>query len=179
MFYKTLKTMKLLNTQIILAIITTTLFSCTTQEQIQCDELFQTKVELEKNVEMYVTVRERVFDERNISLIDTLFFDPNATVITSNGNIEGIDAFKDYYSNFLTGFSDAEFKVIDAFGQGDRTVKHWQFKGTHDGEFFGIPATDKEVDLKGTTLVTMKNGRVMYEEDYFDNYSLLKQIGLL
>jgi steroid delta-isomerase-like uncharacterized protein len=171
--------MKHIKIYMALAIIITSIFGCTTQEQIQCEELFQTKVELEKNVEMYATVWERVVDERNISLIDTLFFDPNATVITSNGNVEGIDAFKDFYSNYVTGFSDAEFKVIDAFGQGDRIVKHWQFKGTHDGEFFGIPATNKKVDLKGTTLVTMKNGRVMYEEDYFDNYSLLKQIGLL
>ena len=45
-----------------LAIIITSIFGCTTQEQIQCEELFQTKVELEKNVEMYATVWERVVD---------------------------------------------------------------------------------------------------------------------
>lgn len=25
------------------------------------------------------------------------------------------------------------------FGQGDRIVKYWSFKETHDGELFGIP----------------------------------------
>ena len=65
--------MKLIKIYMALAIITTSIFGCTTQEQIQCEELFQTKVELEKNVEMYATVWERVVDERNISLIDTLF----------------------------------------------------------------------------------------------------------
>lgn len=155
------------------------LTSCGTNNKENCDELSQSKTELEKNVLMYTTVWERVFKERDISLVDTLFFDPKVTVITQNENIVGIDEFKDFYNNYLIGFSDAEFKVIDGFGQGDRIVKHWQFIGTHDGDFFGIPATNKKVNLKGTTLVTMKNGRVLYEEDYFDNYSFLLQLGLL
>ena len=164
----------------LLAVLTIVLLtSCESNDQDQCDALSQSKAELENNVAMYTTVWERVFTERDISLIDTLFFDPKVTVITQNGNIEGIEAFKDFYNNYLDGFSDAEFKVIDGFGQGDRIVKHWQFVGTHDGAFFGIPATNKKVDLKGTTLVTMKNGRVLYEEDYFDNYSFLTQLGIL
>ena len=164
----------------LLAVLTIVLLtSCGSNDQDQCDALLQSKAELENNVAMYTTVWERVFTERDISLIDTLFFDPKVTVITQNGNIEGIEAFKDFYNNYLDGFSDAEFKVIDGFGQGDRIVKHWQFVGTHDGAFFGIPATNKKVDLKGTTLVTMKNGRVLYEEDYFDNYSFLTQLGIL
>ena len=134
------------------------------------------KVELEKNVEMYAKVWERVVDERNISLIDTLFFDPNATVITSNGNIEGIDAFKDFYSNYVTGFSDAEFKVIDAFGQGSKLIKHWNFKGRHTGDFFGIPATGNLLNLSGTTIVTMREGRIAKEHDFFDMKSMLDQL---
>ena len=58
----------------------------------------------------------------------------------------GIDAFKAYYNNYLTGFSDAEFNIVDVFGQGDKIVKHWNFKGTHDGDFFGIPPTGKKID---------------------------------
>src|SRR5438477_351890 len=30
---------------------------------------------------------------------------------------------------------------------GNKLVKHWNFKGTHTGTFFGIPATDKKVDI--------------------------------
>ena len=155
------------------------LTSCGTNNKENCDELSQSKSELEKNVSMYTTVWERVFTERDISLIDTLFFDPKVTVVTQNGNIEGIEEFKNFYNNYLIGFSDAEFKVIDGFGQGNRIVKHWQFIGTHDGDFFGIPATNKKVNLKGTTLVTMKKGRVFNEEDYFDNYSFLMQLRLI
>ena len=91
----------------------------------------------------------------------------------------GIDAFKAYYNNYLTGFSDAEFNIVDVFGQGDKIVKHWNFKGTHDGDFFGIPPTGKKINLIGTTLVLMKDGKILQEQDFFDNYSLLSQLGLL
>jgi len=85
----------------------------------------------------------------------------------------------EYYGNYLIGFSDAEFNFIDVFGDGDKLVKHWNFKGTHDGELFGIPATNNKVDINGTTIVLMKDGRILQEQDFFDNYSFLKQLGLL
>jgi hypothetical protein len=106
-------------------------------------------------------------------------FDSEVTVVTSTGNITGIAAFKEYYNNYLTGFSDAEFTIIDLFGQGDKLVKHWSFKGAHDGDLFGIPATNNKVDITGTTLVLMKNGKVIQEEDFFDNHSFLTQLGLI
>ncbi|MBL6591999.1 MAG: ester cyclase, partial [Flavobacteriaceae bacterium] len=65
------------------------------------------------------------------------------------------------------------------FSQGDMLVKQWHFKGTHDGEFFGIPATNKTLDLTGTTIVKMKDGKVLQEQDFFDNYTFLSQLGLL
>ena len=58
-------------------------------------------------------------------------------------------------------------------------VKQWHFKGTHDGDFFGIPPTNKQLDLTGTTIVKMKDGKVLQEQDFFDNYTFRSQLGLL
>ena len=44
---------------------------------------------------------------------------------------------------------------------------------------FGIPATNNTVDISGATLVTMKDGKILKEQDYFDNHSFLIQLGLL
>lgn len=88
----------------------------------------------------------------------------------------GIEATIDYYKNYLTGFSDIEWNIIDAFGQGDRIVKQWNFKGKHTGDFFGIPASGNYLDLSGTTIVTMKDGKIAKEHDFFDMKSLLDQL---
>ena len=78
--------------------------------------------------------------------------------------------------NYLNGFSNIEFTIIDAFGQGDKIVKHWNFKGVHTGVFFGIPATGNKLNLSGTTLVEMKDGKIAKEQDFFDMQSMISQL---
>ena len=46
----------------------------------------------------------------------------------------------------------------------------------------GIPSPSGKINLYGVTLVTMvtmKNGKVLKEQNYFDNYSFLSQLGLI
>ena len=153
--------------------------SCAQQPSEECQTLETANTQIQKDIVTYKTVWDRVFLERDINLIDTDSFDEQATVVTATGNVTGIDAFKGYYNNYLTGFSDAEFTFINIFGQGENIVKHWNFKGTHDGEMFGIPATGHKVDISGTTIVKMKDGKILQEQDFFDNHSFLSQLGLL
>ena len=145
----------------------------------ECVALVKTNDQVEKNINTYKTAWDAFFETRDSNAINTDSFDKQATVVTASENIIGIDAFRDYYNNYLTGFSDAEFSFIDIIGQGDQLVKNWNFKGTHDGEMFGIPPTNNKVDISGTTIVTMKDGKVLQEQDFFDNHSFLMQLGLL
>ena len=153
--------------------------SCNQQPSEECQNLETANAQIQNDIKTYKTVWDKVFLERDINLINSDSFDENVIVVTATGNLNGIDAFKGYYNNYLTGFSDAEFTFIDIFGQGDNIVKHWNFKGTHDGEMFGIPATGNKLDISGTTIVKMKDGKILQEQDFFDNHSFLSQLGLL
>ena len=112
-----------------------------------------------------------------------MFNDSNFTkdviMHASPSDVIGIDSARAYYANFLTGFSNIQFTIEDVFGQGDKLVKHWRFKGTHTGNFFSIPPTGKTVDIDGTTLVRMSNGKIAEEKDFYDNYEFLNQLGLI
>ena len=143
-------------------------------------KLESNQAQLEANLLMYETVWDKVINGRQIALINSDSFDQNVTAVaTSAGDIIGIENFKNYYNNYLTGFSDAEFTIIDAFGQADKIVKHWNFKGTHDGDFFGVPATGKRVDVSGVTLVKMKAGKIAAEQDFMDLLDFYTQLGLM
>lgn len=134
---------------------------------------------VEKNIKMYSQTWDDIINTGNLELINNTNFTDNITMIMSPENIVGIDGFKDYYSNFVTGFSDVEFTIKDIFGQGDKIVKHWNFKGKHTGEFFGIPATGNMVDVEGTTLVKMQDGKIAQEQDFMDNMIFLQQLGIV
>lgn len=164
---------------VLLSFTTLLLAGCNQPVNEACEALAETNALTEKNIEVYKTAWTAFFENRDSSALNAESFDEQATIITATGNITGLDAFRDYYTNYLTGFSDAEFTFIDVFGHGDKLVKHWNFKGTFDGEMFGLTATNKKLDLSGTTIVTMKDGRVLSEEDFFDNHTFLTQLGLL
>lgn len=128
---------------------------------------------------MYTTTWDNIINNGQIDQINDQNFDENVIMVASPENIVGIKDFKAYYQNYLTGFSDITFDIISVFGQGDKIVKHWRFKGKHTGDFFGIPATGKTVDLEGVTLVQMKNGRIAQEQDFLDNMAFMQQLGLV
>ena len=139
----------------------------------------QEDLKLSENVKTYQEAWSQFFDERNMEIINNEYFTEDVTVVIPGDNIIGIEGTKNYYGNFLTGFSDAEFTFVDIFGQGDKLVKHWNFRGTHDGDFFGIPPTGKSLNLYGTTLILMEDGKIKQEQDFFDNLDMLTQLGLM
>lgn len=134
--------------------------------------------QVEENISMYSTVWDEIINEGKLDLINDINFDSEITLIATPDNVVGIKAFKEYYSNFTTGFSNADFKIVDIFGQGDKLVKHWRFKGTHSGDFFGIPPTGKTIDIEGTTIAIMKEGKIAQEQDFMDNLSFMAQLGI-
>lgn len=135
--------------------------------------------QVQDNIAMYSQTWDDIINKGDLEIINDKNFTDDITLVSRPENIVGIEAFKDYYSNFVTGFSNVEFTIVDVFGQGDKLVKHWNFKGTHSGDFFGMPATSKNVDVEGITLVQMKDGKIAQEQDFMDNMVFLQQLGVL
>lgn len=142
-------------------------------------QTIQEDLKVSENSRIYQEVWSEFFNERNMEIINDQYFTEDVTVVIPDDNIVGIEGTKNYYANFLLGFSDAEFTFVDIFGQEDKLVKHWNFKGTHDGNFFGIPPTGKPLNLSGATLILMEDGRIKQEQNFFDNLDMLSQLGLM
>lgn len=129
------------------------------------------------NIKSYSKTWELVINEGKIDVLDTAY--AADVVLHTTPEIKGIAKSKAYYANFVTGFSNRQFIVKDMFAQGDKLTKYWEFKGTHTGDFMGIPATGKTIDIEGCTIARMVNGKIVEERDFMDNMSFLKQLGLI
>jgi len=174
-----MKKIKLLTSSVFVIFLSVIITSCKNEPSAECVQLKTASKQLADNLKMYETTWDKIINQRQIDQINETNFDKNITLVTSPENIVGIEGFKDYYNNYLIGFSNVTFTIVDVFGQGDKIVKHWNFKGTHSGEFFGIPATNKEVNVDGVTLVKMKDGKIAQEQDFFDNLEFMQQLGLI
>ena len=149
------------------------LFSCGTNNSENSQDINTNS--FDNDLEKY----ERIWNSflaGDTSVINENNFKKDVVVVTAQGDLVGLEAIKGFYMNYLNGFSNIEFTIVDAFGQGSRIVKHWNFKGVHTGVFFGIPATGNTLDLSGTTLVTMEDGKIAKEQDFFDMQSLTSQL---
>lgn len=131
------------------------------------------------NINLYTHAWDQIMNKGKLELFNDSIFTPDVLFHASPENIVGIENAKAYYANYLTGFSNIKFTIKNVFGQDDKIVKHWTFSGTHTGKFFGIPATYKEVNLEGTTIVRMQNGKIKEEQDFFDNLEFMQQLGLI
>lgn len=149
------------------------LFSSCTEPEIKKTN------QVETNIGMYSRVWDDIMNNGQLDQFNDSNFVQDVVMHASSADVVGIDSMKAYYANFLTGFSNIEFTIKDIFGEGDKLVKHWNFKGIHSGEFFGIPATGKAVSLDGVTLVKMSGGKIAEEQDFFDNLDFLTQLGLM
>ena len=157
-----------------LFVLFTFILSCNNESKK--DTVTDANVQLEKDIEMYVNLWDDFLFNRDPSVINSKNFTEDCIVVTANGDIVGIEATKAFYSNYLSGFTEIEWEIKEAFGQGNKLIKHYNFKGKHTGDFFGIPASGNYLDLSGTTIVTMRDGKIAKEHDFFNMQTILDQL---
>ena len=159
--------------QVLLSTTITLLFTgCASKPEVKPDAV-------DANIKMYTTVWDEIINHGKLELFNDSNFTKNIVMHEGSLDVVGIDSARSYYANFVNGFSNITFTIKDVFGQGDKLVKYWNFKGTHAGVFFGIQPTNKIVNLDGVTLVRMENGKIAEERDIFDNLEFSQQLGLL
>jgi steroid delta-isomerase-like uncharacterized protein len=84
-----------------------------------------------------------------------------------------------YSEVMLTAFPDLERKLEDVVAEGDRVVARWSARGTHNGDFNGMPPTGKVADSSGITIFRVEDGRIVEEWSESDMLGLLQQLGAI
>jgi len=74
---------------------------------------------------------------------------------------------------------DMRVKVNHIVAEGDLVSVYWTASGTNTATGWGIPATGKSVSVSGMTLFRFERGLIQEEWSVFNQYSLMKQLGLL
>ena len=91
----------------------------------------------------------------------------------------GREGVKVQAGTFTSAFPDADTTIEDQVAEGDRVVIRWSSKGIHTGEFFGIPATGKQVTVTGIVIERIAGGKVAEIWAEFDQMGLMQQLGVV
>ncbi|GGP27919.1 ester cyclase [Silvimonas amylolytica] len=82
---------------------------------------------------------------------------------------------------FIAALPDLKWKMVgDPVVSKDSIAFRWVFTGTNTGiPFEGDKPTGKAIELNGLSLIRVKNGRIVYQGDFYDALTLKKQLGLI
>jgi predicted ester cyclase len=62
---------------------------------------------------------------------------------------------------------------------GDLVATRKTFRGTHTGEFMGIPPTGRDIELGVIDIVRYRDGRIVEHWSQVDQLGLLQQLGVI
>ena len=62
-------------------------------------------------------------------------------------------------------------------GEGDCVACHYTLRATHTGEFLGIPATGKDIEMTGQTILRFDGEQCVERWNTGDLLGLLQQLG--
>jgi steroid delta-isomerase-like uncharacterized protein len=83
----------------------------------------------------------------------------------------------DFVKQVRAAFPDIEMTADDILVEGDRLAVRSTVRGTHQGEFMGIPASSKKVEVSNYDFVRFENDQVVEHWGTIDSAALMEQIG--
>ena len=86
---------------------------------------------------------------------------------------------KQQHTVFWAAFPDAHLMLEDMIAEGDKVVHRYTFRGTHQGDFMGVPATGKVVTVTGICISRFAGGKFVEEWDNQDVLGLMQQLGAI
>ncbi|WP_221408901.1 ester cyclase [Ohtaekwangia koreensis] len=82
-------------------------------------------------------------------------------------------------SMMRSGFPDIQWTLEDMITEGDKVAARFTMRGTHHGEFFGVPATGKVIGIQAINFYRLSNEQIIEEHGQPDMLELLRQIGAI
>lgn len=134
---------------------------------------------IEQNKALFRRMVEEVFNQRNVGLIDEILStDFVEREELPPGVPSGREGVKQLTLMFHSAFPDFKATIDDMIAEGDKVVVRMTWRGTHKGEFMGIPATDKNVSFEVIDIVRFAGDKFAEHWGMMDNASLMQQLGV-
>jgi steroid delta-isomerase-like uncharacterized protein len=133
----------------------------------------------EEEAKAFVDQDLEIWNEGNLAVVDE-GYDPDYTrhYVDIFEDIVGIDAFKQWITDVRTAFPDFHITIEgEIIVKTDKIVSRRIGEGTNLGSFLGLPPTGKKVKFFGVNILHIVNGKVVEEWVYFNQASLLQQLG--
>jgi steroid delta-isomerase-like uncharacterized protein len=88
------------------------------------------------------------------------------------GFAEDADGFVQLAKHLKAGMPDGKFTIQDMFAAGDKVAVRFTHAGTHQGELFGVPASNRTVTIRAIEIYRLSGGKIAEYWGEYDTFDL-------
>lgn len=132
---------------------------------------------MEENKALLRQFYDEVINRGNLGMIEKATAANIVDHSLAPGLPPGVEGVKQWFGMMRKAFPDARVTVNDILGEGDKVVTRVTLRGTHKGEFLGVPATGKPVSIEGIDISRFSGGKLVEHWGQFDALGLMQQLG--
>jgi len=121
---------------------------------------------------------EEFWSKGNTAAADELMTAEATIVLPGSGQVSKED-FKAFATTLRGAFPDWYSTPEELIAEEDRVAERWTGRGTHQGEFLGVPPTGRQVAVPGIVFYRITAGKIAEFRGLFDSLSMLHQLGAM
>jgi steroid delta-isomerase-like uncharacterized protein len=139
---------------------------------------------VERNKKIVRRFFEELWNERKLEIADEIFA-PECVTHQLQSGAEAVavprnaEAIKQHVGEWLKSFPDLRFAVEQMTAEGDLVVTSATMRGTHTGNWHGIPATAKQVSIRMTVTHRIAQEKIAADWVLVETLGFFQQLGLL
>jgi steroid delta-isomerase-like uncharacterized protein len=134
----------------------------------------------EKNKAIIRRWLEEGWSKGNLAVADELI-DANFTVHGAGGQTvaSGPEGVKQLVAAWRRGFPDGQMIIDDLSAEDDKVVIRMTWRGTHQGDFYGVAPTGKQVNVTSIGIDRVANGKIVEGWGEVNMLSMYQQLGVI
>jgi steroid delta-isomerase-like uncharacterized protein len=131
----------------------------------------------EQNKQLIRRLIEEVINKGNLGAAGDYFAEDVVELVRFPGQGPGLPGVKDVVRGMRVAFPDMHWTVEEQMAEGDKVLTRFVWTGTHEAEFFGVPATRRQVSVWGMVIDRLEDAKVKDTRILMDVFGLMQQLG--
>jgi steroid delta-isomerase-like uncharacterized protein len=121
---------------------------------------------------------DEVITQGDMDVATQFVWDDVVEQVPFPGQGPGLEGLKDLLRAMRTAFPDLIFSIQEQISESDKVASRFEWTGTHQAEFLGVPATGRQVRVWGMVMDRLEEGRIKDTRIIMDTLGLMMQLGV-
>jgi predicted ester cyclase len=119
---------------------------------------------------------QEIFTNKNIAALDGFLAPDYVDHFLPPELPPGLEGNRRFFTSLFNAFPDLTYSLEDVFSAGDKVVCRDCISATHQGVYWGMPATGRRVSFTGICILRLRGDRLVEHWHEVDRLRLMQQL---